>query len=213
MLNPPFSYDNWRRHLATHLNPTFSCFACKRHHRTQLELDSHRECCVKKSLLINGQQYGGAAAQAAHVPDFQADKFYLYKSALGNGSKLYRLNMKDNVAPAVQVLANLRQRITHDARDVLTAEIEQNPSLGYKYYLTVSATFKKASTGELTIPPPNFNSEVHILLPMVVSQDLADKLMLCHNNFLLKMHNYTSRGSSWVLTRFFYPLKNVENGV
>ena len=100
----------------------------------------------------------------------------LYHSGLNNVFSIYRKNF---AARSSNIMDRLQDAV-NEAQHQIRMLQERNNS--YKVYLSLQATFYRATNPEeITSPPPTFNSDTAVILPTTILNPL---LKTIHDNIL-----------------------------
>ena len=111
--------------------------------------------------------------------------FHIYRKHFSPSS----LNLMDRLQDGVN-------EVQHQLR------LQQETNKAYKIYMTVQASFYKASNVEqITSPHPTFNSDVAIILPTTTLSPIVKTL---HDNIIHQIDTYENNGSGWVIYHLIY---------
>ena len=98
---------------------------------------------------------------------------------------------------------NLIDRLQDGVNEVqYQLRLQQETNKAYKIYMTLQASFYKASNVEqITSPHPTFNSDVATILPTTTLSPIVKTL---HDNIMHQIDAYENNGSGWVIYHLIY---------
>ena len=187
---PFYTLKSLKKHEVLHNRvKNLKCIYCAKPFKSPTNRRLHMNRCSKnpEKLVTEQVQDGGGAVKNT----YDDGNLEIVESALDGKTARYSLGFNNSHE---DLLYRLQHALDSQVHDLL---IKISNAESWKYYISLSLVFRKASDiGAVTDPPAVFNSEVLLLTP---AENMQRQLGIVYQNIIHQIDSFQERGSGWVI--------------